>query len=109
MSVGKTVISGERAKLNFTTSLNPDCTQIGRIRAQVAVAPAHGSITLQSATGFTNYLPNSQLYACNARQTPGTVAFYLPDDNYAGVDAASIDYRFPNGVVQTVTFNITVK
>jgi hypothetical protein len=109
MSVGKTVISGERAKLNFTTSLNPDCTATGRIAARVIATPAHGSITIQNTTDYTNYLPSSQLYACNGKQSPGTVAFYLPDDSFVGTDRASIDYRFPNGVAQTVTFNIVVK
>ena len=109
MSVGKTVTAGERANLKFAASLNPDCSPIGRVSARVMAAPAHGSITIQTATGFTNYLPNNQLHACNAKQTRGTVAFYLPDDSFAGTDTASIDYRFPNGVAQTVTFNITVK
>jgi hypothetical protein len=107
--INKSVASGERSKLNFTTALKPDCTAAGHITAHISSPPSHGSLSIHEDTDFTNFLPNNQHYSCNRKQSPGTVAFYQPDPSFIGADRAVIDYTYPNGEAQTVTFNINVK
>ena len=106
--INKSVVSGERSKLNFSTALNPDCTAAGHITARISSAPSHGSVSIHEDTDFTNFLPNNQRYPCNRKQSPGTVAFYQPDPSFIGADRAVIDYTYPNGEAETVTFNINV-
>jgi hypothetical protein len=107
--ISKSVVGGERSKLNFSTALNPDCTAAGHVGARIRSAPSHGSVSIREDTDFTNFQPTNQRYPCNRKQSPGTVAFYQPDPSFIGTDRAVIDYTYPNGEAETVTFNITVR
>ena len=108
ITVARTVVADQRFLLNAPFSLNADCTSVGNIVVRIISSPAHGQVTIEEGMAYPAYPANNQRYACNLKKYPTTVAFYQPQPGFKGGDAVVMETIFPNGLVQTVTFSLTV-
>ena len=107
--LNKTFMTGDRFKLNFYSSVHPDCTLTGYPIVRLVVPPSNGSLTTEQATDYPGYPSDNQRYECNRRQVPGTRVLYLSQPDFVGTDTAVIEVIFPSGDTRTVTYNMTVK
>ncbi len=105
----KFAVSGQPQRINFFTSLNPDCTLKGFATVRVLSAPNHGQLTVVQGSDYSSFPENSQRYVCNTKKTEGVVVTYVSTPGYVGADAATIEAIFPGGGHTTYEYAITVK
>lgn len=105
----KFAVSGQPQRLNFFTSLNPDCTLKGLATVRVLSAPNHGQLTVVQGSDYSSFPADSQQYVCNTKKTEGVVVTYVSAPGYFGADAATIEAIFPGGGHKTYEYAISVK
>jgi hypothetical protein len=82
----RSVLAGATALLDFSYSVNPDCTARGIPRIWVVEPPAHGLATVGQREEFPHFPANHPLSGCNSIKVPGTIVAYRPADGYVGND-----------------------
>jgi hypothetical protein len=105
----RAVASGQKLRLDFLFSLNPDCTSMGFATVRVLEEPKHGKITVDEGTGFTNFPQNNQRYQCNKTRSDGVVIVYEPESGFVGTDSIDIDAIYASGSSQKRHYAIEVK
>ena len=72
--------------------MRPDCTSGPLPSIQLTSAPENGKVTVKKATvTATNYKQ------CLALQVPGFLALYRSRADFVGVDALTLEVKFPGG------------
>jgi hypothetical protein len=106
----RTVLSGQRSRLNAAAALNADCSNRDLPIGRVVAAPANGTVNLQSVAYNTTYPPGNQRYECNRKQSVGLGTFYKSHPGFVGEDRTTIEVFFPDLSVSQITeFIIMVK
>jgi hypothetical protein len=105
----RSAASGVRFRLSFETSLNPDCSAMGKTTVRVLTKPLHGTATIDETKDFTSYEAANQRYHCNERKTAGTAIYYQSERGYTGSDVISYEIISPTGVRHQNDFDIAVK
>jgi hypothetical protein len=90
-------------------SLNPDCTPEGYPKIVVLTAPAHGTLSFEQGTAYSNYAKDDQKYDCNKHPSPATLVYYQSHPGYVGSDVAMIATTYPRGWSTKTTYNLIVK
>ena len=93
----RAVASGQKLRLDFLYSLNPDCTSMGFATVRIIEQPKHGRITAANGAGFSTFPHNNLRYECNKRRSDGVIVTYKPDPGFTGTDAVNIDAIFASG------------
>jgi hypothetical protein len=96
-------------KLNFASSLHPDCTAYGPIEMRVLTQPTNGSVRVSQTQDYPRYLSGNQRYHCNAKRVPGVLVLYTPRSGFIGQDTVVTETFYPTGTSRRNTFNITVR
>jgi hypothetical protein len=96
-------------KLDFMTSLNPDCTATGPIEVRVITPPSNGTLQVNKTESYPLYAAGNQRYHCNGRKVPGVLTVYTPRRDFFGQDTVVTETFPPSGVARRQTFNVTVR
>lgn len=104
------VVSGARERIDFITSLNPDCTSPGYVTVRVITPPVHGELTTERGFDYSAYPTGNQRYQCNLKKSPVVNIYYKSSPGYVGSDTATIEQVSPIiAVARTSTYTITVR
>jgi hypothetical protein len=107
--IKRAVAAGQKQRMEFLYSINPDCTSIGFATVRILDAPKHGAVTIENGTGFTNFPQNNLRYECNKRRSDGVVVSYEPESGYTGPDAINVDVIYASGISRKRHYAIDVK
>lgn len=84
------VPKGEARTIAFYSSLFPDCSSQGPVVIRILRPPTHGTVTLEPAQSFPQYVSSSPLVECNSRKVPGKKMVYEGEEGYEGGDSFRI-------------------
>lgn len=96
-------------RLDFIYSINPDCSSAGLASVRAIEQPQNGKVTIENATGFSNFPPENQRYECNKRKSEGVAVIYRPNPGFAGTDSLTLDIIFSSGFESKRHFSLEVK
>jgi hypothetical protein len=105
----RVVASGTNTRINFLSSLNPDCTTSGNVNVRVTKQPEHGTAEITTTTNFPNYQKENIRYKCNVHKVKGMQVSYKSAEKYTGDDALDLLVLFPAGTAWEVHFDISVR
>jgi hypothetical protein len=106
----RTIVSGERQRIDFYVALNPDCTPQGYVTVRIVTPPVHGELTTERGVDYPNYPKANQRYQCNLTKSPLINVYYKSNPGYVGADSATIEWDSPMiAVTRTTTYTITVR
>jgi hypothetical protein len=108
-NVNKVATPSNPLKLDFATSLNPDCTSSGPIEVRVITPPTNGQVQVSRTKDYPRYTSVNQRYHCNARPVPGVRTVYTPRSGFIGQETVVLETFFPSGNTYRSTFNVTVR
>ena len=109
LELTRTVPAGQKRRLDFLYSINPNCSSMGFAIVRVLEEPNHGKLAVDNGTAYPNFPQNNQRYECNRRQADGVAVFYEPNPEFIGADSATIDVIFPSGLSRKQHYAIEVK
>src|SRR4051812_18079862 len=98
---------GDKLRILFLTSLNPDCSPMGKTIFKLTNKPKFGSVTLQETEHFPSYT-NEDYKKCNADKTQGTAVFYDPDPDFVGTDTFRGTAIYPSGRARKYEIKVIV-
>jgi hypothetical protein len=96
-------VSGRDARAGIYTDVRSDCSSGPLPAIRLAVAPAHGSVTVKRGT-----LKATNLKQCLAIEAPAYVAFYRAAAGFSGVDIFELEITTPDGRKRRERVNVTV-
>jgi hypothetical protein len=108
VAASRVALPGTVTKLDFFTTLNPDCTFNDYPTFRTVAAPSHGTLTMDRTSDFTSYRKDNQRFECNKQKSPGTLLDYKSNSGYVGADTVKVEVIFPSGQMTTVTYQIKV-
>lgn len=94
--------------LDFITSINEDCSEIGPAVIRVTTPPQHGSISIISANGHPYFPTTNPRHLCNSQEVKGQQVWFNPDSGFVGNDKVSLDIIFISGTTRKDTYVINV-
>lgn len=84
-------------------NVKPDCSSGALPSIRLVTPPANGSIQIKRGkVTATNYKQ------CLALEVPGYIAFYKSKPEFSGVDAATIEVKYPAGRTEIQHISVTV-
>lgn len=107
--VARTVVSGSEQKLDFNYSINPDCTSLGELKARVIKTPDHGKLRFETGDDYTKFPKENSRYECNRQKTAGLIVYFVSDPGFTGPDTALIEVTYPQQLIQSTRYDISVK
>jgi hypothetical protein len=108
LQFARTVPSGTNQRIEFITSLNPDCTSNGDINVRVTKQPEHGKVEIASTAHFPVFSKESNRYKCNQHKVKGVLVNYKAE-KYVGEDAFDLLVIYPGGFAREVHYDIGVR
>jgi hypothetical protein len=108
-SLQKFAVSGTPQRLDFFSSVNPDCTLKGLPVVRLSAAAQYGRITIDEDDGYPTFPMNSPYAPCNRQRIRGLAVSYVSNAGYTGSDSASVESIFPGGNYKAVRYSIVVK
>ncbi|WP_424630071.1 hypothetical protein [Bradyrhizobium sp. SYSU BS000235] len=94
---------GKDIRIGVFINLEPDCTSGPLPAIRVISKPTHGTVTVKRGRiSGTNYKH------CVALEVPGRVAFYRSKPGFTGVDAVTIEVRYPGIPAETQRIKILI-
>jgi hypothetical protein len=105
----KTAISGQTIKVDFSASINPDCTVRAVPVVRILVPPSHGTASSAEGEDFTSFPLANVRSACNKARSRGALTTYTPAPGYFGPDYMSMEVLTQDGGDRTYNMPITVK
>jgi hypothetical protein len=94
---------GADIRIGVFVNVKPDCTSGPLPSIQLTSPPEHGKVTVKKGKiTATNYKQ------CLALEVPAFVAVYRSRDDFNGVDALTLEVRFPGGKTEVQRISVTV-
>jgi len=109
VSVPRTSVSGSIQKVGFQTVIDPDCSSLGETRIRVTRAPSHGTLKIQQGEDYAEFPKSNPRFDCNKQKVPGSLIYYQSEAGYTGQDSARVEVIYPQGLVKSVLYSITVR
>jgi hypothetical protein len=109
VDISRTVVSGQRMRVDFLYSISPDCTSNGFAAVRVNEQPKHGKLSFENGTGFTNFPASNVRVECNKQRSNGVVVMYEADADYTGPDSFDFDTIFPEGFLSKRHYTLAVR
>lgn len=106
--VSRVTVMDQKLRLDFWTSLNPDCSSAGFVSLRILDEAQHGTVVIDHGTGFSNYGRGDSRFDCNKRPTDGTAIGYLPNAAFAGADSVTVEAISPSGGAVKRHYQISV-
>lgn len=104
----KAAISGKPQHVAAYYYLNPDCTSVDLPVVRILAQPAHGSVSIEDASGYTWYGKDNQRFECNKQKSPMRQIVYTSAPDFVGPDTFKISVLYADGNLREETFNVTV-
>jgi hypothetical protein len=95
--------SGKPIQVGIYLNVRPDCTGGPLPTIRLTGPPQHGKIMVKKAK-----VSATNVKQCLALEVPGYVAFYQSRPNFAGVDALTLEVKFPGGRTEIQKITVTV-
>src|SRR6266487_628559 len=108
-TITRVVASGGKQRLDFYTSLNPDCTISGDIKVRVTKQPEHGTVDTVVTTEYVHYPKENIRSKCNQHRVKGTLVNYKAGEKYTGNDEFDLLVLYPHGTAWEIHYNINVR
>ena len=101
--------AGETRRLGFLFDLKADCSSNGFAAVTTVDAPQHGKLSVDHGTGKSSFpASNTSHFACNERESDGTVIAYQPEPGFTGSDALTVDIVYADKSTSRRHYLITV-
>lgn len=94
---------GHDVRVGIYTDIKPDCTSGPLPAIRLAVAPAHGIVSVKRAM-----LKATNIKQCLAIDVPAFVALYRAAQNFSGADEFQLEITFTGGRKEIQHFRVTV-
>jgi hypothetical protein len=96
-------LPGANIQVGLYLNVKADCTSGDLPAIRLLAPPANGTVTIKRGkVTATNYKQ------CLALEVPGFIAFYKSKPNFAGIDSATIEVKYPAGRTEVQHIKITV-
>jgi hypothetical protein len=105
----RTGLAGQPIRLNFASTVNPDCSSAGATTVRVTQPPQHGRLDIAKAMDFPSFARKTVRTHCNKRRVAGTLIRYVSQRGFVGTDSAAVEIFFANGVHATRSYRINVR
>jgi hypothetical protein len=109
VEVTRVAAAEQKLRLDFFSSVEPDCSSMGQMTVRIVEQPQHGALAVENGQAFTNYPKDNQRYDCNTRKSDGTLVFYQAKSDYRGPDSVTLYVITPLGAAFTRHYSIDVK
>jgi hypothetical protein len=83
-TITRIVASGGKQRIDFYTSLNPDCTISGNVNVRVTKQPEHGTVETAVTTEYAHYPKENIRSKCNQHRVKGVLVNYKAAENARG-------------------------
>jgi hypothetical protein len=103
------MVAGQCLRIDFITSINPDCTSVGYATVRPTNQPQHGTLKIETTTGFTTFPADNIRAECNKRRSDGVALTYEPEADYTGPDTIDVDVIFASGSFRKIRYAIEVR
>jgi dienelactone hydrolase len=103
------IASGAATRLLFSFAVNRDCSSKGIPKVWIAVAPQHGSTSVEPKSDFPKYPAASPFSACNSVKTPGIAVEYTPASGYVGPDSLVFEEIDTEHVHRVLRIALTIR
>ncbi len=101
--------AGTRQRLDFLTTLRPDCSYMGPSNYHFLMRPQHGLVEFKSAQEPPAFLQSSIFYKCNDHRVGGVMMYFTPDRSFSGNDRFVIEWISPAGLLYSRKYEVAVK
>lgn len=96
-------LSAKPIRIGVYLNVQPDCTSGPLPAIRLLDPPANGTVDVKRAkVNATNYKQ------CLALEVPGFVAFYRSKPDFSGIDAVTIEVKYPGGRTEIQHIKVTV-
>ena len=96
-------LPGTNIRVGLYLNVKPDCSSGELPTIRLLAPPANGALTIKRGkVTATNYKQ------CLALEVPGFIAFYKSKPDFAGVDTATVEVKYPAGRTEIQRISITV-
>ncbi len=99
----------QKLRIDFLFLLKPDCSSAGKKAVGVIEQPQHGTLSIETGQGLSDFPEKDPRAACNARNSDAIAVFYQPNKDYQGPDSASVAITAPLSGAVTHHYTIRVK
>ena len=100
---------GQRQRVAFVSSLNPDCSSKGPATIEFLSKPAHGAVAFERTQDFARHASADPIAQCDDRRVPGTAIYYTSEPSFRGNDVFIVNVLFPDGNRSGVPFTMSVQ
>lgn len=101
-------IAGRQTTFGDWYGVAADCMPLDWNEIIITRAPRHGPAQVISKNEPISFPDSNPRKACNGKPIAAKALIYTPDKTYAGSDTMAVQKVSSNGVMETVTYNITV-
>jgi hypothetical protein len=108
-TVHRYMVAGQTLRIDFITSINPDCTSVGYATVRPTNQPQHGTLKIENTTGFTTFPADNIRAECNKRRSDGVALTYEPEADYTGSDTIDVDVIFASDSFRKIRYAIEVR
>ena len=108
-AIQRAAYTGTRQRIDFLTTVKPDCSYMGPSTYQFPTRPQHGVIDFKQAEEPPAFLQSSIFFKCNDRRVRGAILHYTPDKGFSGVDSFTMEWISPAGLIYRRQYEVTVK
>jgi hypothetical protein len=99
----------QKLRIDFLFLLKPDCSSAGKEAVGVIEQPQHGTLTIETSQGLSDFPEKDPRAACNTSNSDAIAVFYQANKDYEGSDSASVSIAPPLGAAVTHHYTIRVK
>ena len=102
------VDSGERQRIDYFYSIEPDCSNSGYPEIRVLRNPGHGTVEVGNADAYPNFAKDNVRYECNRKKVPTSEVTYQSAAGFHGKDTLTIEVRYSGGNLRLVAYTVDV-
>jgi hypothetical protein len=99
----------QKLRIDFLFLLKRDCSSAGKEAVGVVEQPQHGTLTIETSQGLSDFPEKDPRAACNTSNSDAVAVFYQANKDYEGSDSASVSIAPPLGAAVTHHYTIRVK
>jgi hypothetical protein len=93
----RSIPPGTSRLINFTISVDKDCTPLSPPEVKFTTTPVNGTVTIYHITDFARLSQIGAPPACGDKRVPGLALVYRPKKNFAGDDFVEFSITTPAG------------
>jgi hypothetical protein len=104
----RVVVVGKLAKLDFSSSIQLDCSSRGTTHYRIISGGKHGVVSFKKGYDFTNYPSDDPVSKCNSQKTVSDQIWYLAK-NPNSTDVITVEVIFPSGASRIREYTVEIR